>query len=61
MRALAAPDHAVPAHGSGSDTTDGSAEQGGRVVVVVVVVGAAVGPQLGAGGQYLNWTHPVSG
>ena len=28
------------------------------VVVVVVVVGAE---QLGVVGQYLNWTHPVSG
>ena len=29
--------------------------------VVVVVAGASVGPQLDVGGQYLNWTHPVSG
>ena len=29
--------------------------------VVVVVVGASVAPQPGVGGQYLNWTHPVSG
>ena len=32
--------------------------KGGGVVVVVVVVVVA---QLGVGGQYLNWTHPVSG
>ena len=51
MRALAAPDHAVPCHGSGSDTTDGSSEQGGKVVevVVVVVVGTGVVDVVGTG------------
>ena len=41
-RALSAPDHAVPLHGSGSDTTDGSDKHSDVVVAGAVVPASSV-------------------